>query len=324
VLAVDRNPRAVGIARFNARLNALDNVECREGDLFAPVEDCRFDLVVSNPPFVISPEANYIYRDSGRQGDEICRAIVREVPALLREGGYCQILCNWAHLAGQEWPARLAGWFAGSGCDAWVMRSETLDAPGYAALWIRHTERKEGPGLDDQFQRWLAYYQQQGIEAVSSGVICMRRRSGGRGNWFRADDAPPQMRGPAGESIVQGFQIRDLLETLPDPQSLLRRKFRVSPHVRLQQSLQPADSAWLLAQQQLQLTAGLPYAGELDPYMADLLVHCDGRSTLEELVREMAASMGQDLPRLTVHCAEILRRLIEQGFLLPVDEESHS
>src|SRR5262245_39419269 len=57
VVGVDLNPRALTFARFNARLNGVRNVEWREGDLFAPVAGERFDLVVSNPPYVVSPES---------------------------------------------------------------------------------------------------------------------------------------------------------------------------------------------------------------------------------------------------------------------------
>src|SRR5205823_12965075 len=46
VWAVDLNPRAVALARFNARLNGAADVECLAGDLFEPVRDQTFDLIV--------------------------------------------------------------------------------------------------------------------------------------------------------------------------------------------------------------------------------------------------------------------------------------
>jgi len=58
---------------------------CVEGDLFGPALGKSFDLVISNPPFVVSPERRYIYRDSDLEGDEICRKIVREAPRFLSE-----------------------------------------------------------------------------------------------------------------------------------------------------------------------------------------------------------------------------------------------
>src|SRR5262249_54957822 len=51
VVGVDVNPEAVRCARINTLLNRLeDRIEIREGDLFAPVQGERFDLVLFNPP----------------------------------------------------------------------------------------------------------------------------------------------------------------------------------------------------------------------------------------------------------------------------------
>lgn len=53
VVAVDLNPAAVRCARINVLLHRLeDRVEVREGDLFAPVQGERFDLILFNPPYL--------------------------------------------------------------------------------------------------------------------------------------------------------------------------------------------------------------------------------------------------------------------------------
>ena len=53
VVAVDINPVAVRCTRINALLNSVDDrIEVLPGDLFAPVGDQRFDLVLFNPPFI--------------------------------------------------------------------------------------------------------------------------------------------------------------------------------------------------------------------------------------------------------------------------------
>jgi HemK-related putative methylase len=52
VVAVDSNPEAVRCARLNALLNRVeDRVEVRQGDLYRPVENEAFDIVLCNPPF---------------------------------------------------------------------------------------------------------------------------------------------------------------------------------------------------------------------------------------------------------------------------------
>ena len=53
---------------------------------------------------VISPDADYLYRDSGLEGDEVSREIVRAAAAHLREGGFATILCNWiCRSEGETW-----------------------------------------------------------------------------------------------------------------------------------------------------------------------------------------------------------------------------
>lgn len=90
--ALDINPRAVAVARANAALNRLQ-LECRCGDLFAPVGGRRFDLILSQPPYVIRPAggANVTYLHSGPRGDELARRILAEAPAFLADGGLAMV-----------------------------------------------------------------------------------------------------------------------------------------------------------------------------------------------------------------------------------------
>ncbi|MDX6371241.1 MAG: hypothetical protein QOD98_229, partial [Nocardioidaceae bacterium] len=94
VVATDVNQRALGIARFNAALNEVgDRVEVREGSFFEPVRGERFDLIATNPPFVISPATGerLVYRDSGLPGDQVVEDLVRGAPDHLTERGWCQV-----------------------------------------------------------------------------------------------------------------------------------------------------------------------------------------------------------------------------------------
>lgn len=316
VVAVDRNQRAVNVAAFNACLNGLDNVESRAGDFFEPVAGERFDLIVTNPPFVVSPERRYIYRDGGMHGDQVCQRIVREAPPLMNEGGYCQMLCNWAHLEGQPWQERLAGWFAGCECDVWVMRSETRDAATYARHWIRHTERDAAGNFARRFDDWMHYYAAEGIVEMSAGVIAMRRRSGSD-HWLKIDDVPPQMLGPCGDDVHRIFQLRDALAEMQSDEVLMNQRLRVAPDVRLDQQFAPSEEGWYAAESNLRHTAGLAYSGSVDPYTAHMLGRCNGQRTAREVLSEMAERVNEPLDRVAPDWLRILRRLIEQGFLLP-------
>jgi hypothetical protein len=324
VLAVDRNPRAIAIADWNARANGLDHVECRAGDLFAPVEGLRFDLVVTNPPFVISPATGYIYRDSGLAGDEITQRILREVPDFLEEGGFCHVLCNWAHFRGQDWRERLAAWFEGTGCDTYVLRSESSDAATYAATWIRHTEGDDPERHRRLFAEWMAYYGRLGIEGMGAGMIAVRRRAGR--NWLRFEEAPEKMIGPCGDALLRIFGNLDFLHALPAGEPgdriLLEQRLRVNPELRLDQVLAPGEEGWTPVSTGLRLAKGLGWKADADPVTARLLASCDGRHPVGPLLAALARSIGASPSDLTRGALPLIRGMMERGILVsegPVD-----
>jgi len=97
VTAVDASLRAVLTARVNARLNGV-RVRVLRGDLFAPVADERFDLIVSNPPYVPSspgdPGAHGPRRawDGGGYGRALIDRLCEGLAARLRPGGVALIV----------------------------------------------------------------------------------------------------------------------------------------------------------------------------------------------------------------------------------------
>ncbi len=317
VVAVDKNPRAVQVARFNARLNALDHVECREGDLFAPVVGERFDLIVSNPPFIVSPDNAYFFLHGGMKGDEVCQRIAREAPALLNAGGSCQFLANWAVLRGVDWEERLRSWFADSGCDVWVLRRGEQTVDRYAATWIETGEQRVASDrYAGAFREWMEYYEREGIEAVGAGVITMRRSST-RAPWFRVTEGPSAMSFPSGGDVAQLMDALGALATTDDD-ALLEWRPAVSDAVRLRREYRIAPGGgWELEAGQLRRIRGLQYEGAIDAYGAELVGRLDGRRTLRSVIDELAAETGVETSAVRDAAIPIVRHLVEQGFLLP-------
>jgi protein-L-isoaspartate O-methyltransferase len=312
VIGVDRNARAVNVAAFNAQLNGLANTTFVTGDLYAPVRDRRFDLVVANPPYVISPESRFLYRDSGLKGDEIAQRVIREGAGLLSEGGFLQVICEWAHPAGQDWRARLAGWFRGSGCDAWVTRFTTVDPLTQAETWLEPDPSDAPDAMPGRLQAWLDYYRQEGIEAVSDGVISLRKRAAA-GHWLRIDDAPQPV-GPCGPSVERGFAAADFLAA-HDDEALLGARLRLAPEVVWEQRLTPTAEGWQADRHQLYLRTGLAYRGDVDPRCVALVERCRGGETVRQAL-EALNEPGR--PPLDPGAAlALVRGLVEQGFLLP-------
>ena len=185
VIATDVNPRALDFARLNAALNGVENLELREGSYFEPVEGERFDLLTCYPPYVISPENRYAFRDSGLQGDTVSRVVVEQAPELLDEGGFAHILVSWAHPPG-DWWSPLEPWVEGRGCDAWLLYFGSDDPVTHASEWLKPVARDEPAAFAGRLDEWLEYLGGLGIEAIGHGAVILRRRSGGR-NWTRRD-----------------------------------------------------------------------------------------------------------------------------------------
>ena len=98
VIATDVNTRALAYTELNAALNGLRNIECREGSLFDPVQGEKFDLIICNAPYVVSPETRWAYRDGGFGADEVSQLVVTTAAGHLRDGGYAALLVLLARL----------------------------------------------------------------------------------------------------------------------------------------------------------------------------------------------------------------------------------
>ena len=313
VIATDRNPRAVEIATFNARLNGLANVECREGDLFEPVARETFDLIVSNPPFIVSPDNIFYFLHSGMSGDEVCRTIAREAPGHLADGGYFQFLANWTVGAGEDWRGRLAEWFDGTGCDALVLRRGSTAPDEYAAIWI---ESEGGDvGFEQSFSAWMDYYDGLGVQSIDSGLVTMRRSGGPTSPWFCAEDTPETMTVPAGGDINGRFEAEDFLAAHRDDKALLARAFRLSADARLTQQSQPGLDGWELLTTQIRRVDGLHWSGNVDLDGASLLARCDGTRAMADLLTDLAESLGPERDELARAWPATVRRLVQCGFL---------
>ncbi len=119
VLATDASADALAVALGNAaRLSAP--VEFRQGDWWAAVApDERFDLIVSNPPYIAADDAHLSSGDvrheprlalaSGEDGLEALRIIVAGAPGRLREGGALRLEHGWDQAPAVRELCRAAG-----------------------------------------------------------------------------------------------------------------------------------------------------------------------------------------------------------------------
>lgn len=85
VIGIDINPHAVELAKLNARLNHILNVEFILSDLFSPIKG-KFDLVVINPPYLQGTKtSNHNHLDCSWNGGEDGRSVTEKFLAEVEE-----------------------------------------------------------------------------------------------------------------------------------------------------------------------------------------------------------------------------------------------
>ena len=313
VTATDLSRRALRFAATTAALSG-QRWEMLQGDLTAPVQGRRFDLVVSNPPFVVGPGTRtYTYRDSGRPGDALGAELAAAAPRLLTEGGIMQYLANWLHIAGEDWSERVAGWFAGTGLDAWVIQREVAEPRSYIELWLADASEPADPRRIDD---WLEWFDAHKVEAVGFGLVTLRR-SGHDDPVVRVEELRQQVQPPLGERIAEWFDRQDWLRAR-DVEALLATRYRMADGLRLRQEAMMGPDGWEVERQVLALTNGLRWSEEIDSLVLALVNGCDGRVPLRAQIALLAAAHDVPENELAQALAPVVAHLVERGFIVPV------
>ncbi|HET7357089.1 MAG TPA: methyltransferase [Nocardioidaceae bacterium] len=316
VVATDVNERALRMARLTAALNEV-TVEYRSGSLFEPVAGELFDLVVTNPPFVVSPgtlrdgDERLVYRDSGLPGDEVVRRVVTGIPGRLTEGGWGQVLANWTHVEGQSWQERVGGWLEGLGCDAWVVQREVADPAEYVELWLKDAGLHGTADYTRRYDAWLSWFAEQRIDGVGFGWVNLRRT--GRGE-LRLEEWPYEVEQPLGPEVAAWARRTDLLaDRLRDSEGLLDRRLVLREDVRQETVGVPgaADPEVVLLRQQ----RGMRRARQVDTATAAAAGACDGDLPLGAILDAVATVLERPRDQVREQLVGTIRDLVADGFL---------
>ncbi len=314
VISIDVNPRAVALTAFNAALNAIANLESREGSWFAPVEGESFDAIACNPPYVISPDSTYTYRDGGLPRDGVCRMVVREAARHLADGGFATVLCNWIH--GESWSDPLRSWVDGIGCDALLLHYATVEPPVYAANWNAEFRRRDPAKYEATVQRWIDYYAAEQIAHIGVGAVILRKRQAAA-HWVRALDMSAGPTCQSSDDIVRLFNASDFLETRRDGEIFSHAYAPLDGH-RVDQALRFSDRKYAVEPAVFRRLPGIGLEARVDPAALEVLLECDGRRVLDDLAAETAQRRGEAVETVKRLVEDPVRRLIERGFMIPI------
>lgn len=275
VVATDISARALEFTAFNVALAGVDSarVQLRQGNLLEPVAGQRFDLIVSNPPFVITPPSVrqaglplMEYRDAG---GPILPALVRGLEDHLNPDGVAVMLGNWEHREGTSWRTSVNQWI-GKSLDAWIIQREVQDPVEYAAMWLRDgglTPERSGVAFENALAAWQEDFDSRQVSGVGMGYLVFHAPVAALGAaapgaapegqaapeepasdaaalgdvvepWRVLEEVPTSGQGALGEHVAQVIAAHEALRSLDDAQ-VAALKLRTASGLSKEEALTP-------------------------------------------------------------------------------------
>ena len=252
VVATDISTRALEFTAFNVALAGVDSarVQLRQGNLLEPVAGQRFDLIVSNPPFVITPPSVrqaglplMEYRDAG---GPILPALVRGLEDHLNPDGVAVMLGNWEHREGTSWRTSVNQWI-GKSLDAWIIQREVQDPMEYAAMWLRDgglTPERSGTAFENALAAWQEDFDSRQVSGVGMGYLVFHAPSDAAAPgavvepWRVLEEVPTSGQGALGEHVAQVIAAHEALRGLDDAQ-VAALKLRTASGLSKEEALTP-------------------------------------------------------------------------------------
>lgn len=337
VTATDISARALAFTEFNLLLNADalhidperldDRVSLRLGSLLEPVAGERFELAVSNPPFVITPrhlgetaDDQFTYRDGGLPGDEIVSSLIRALPDVLTPGGTAQLLGNWeVHQTARDWQQRIEDWFHG---ECWVIQREELGPELYAETWLQDASQgRDTDSYGSAYRDYLNDFTARGVESVGFGMIWLRNPDDLRNpdrlepvkGLRRFEEISHPIEQPIGAALAAAVGRFDWLAEA----DLAAAKLDVAADVTEERHQRPGSEhpGVILLRQ----GAGLRRTVLLSSELAGFVSACDGTLTVGQISAALEALLGEPMDLLGQ-----VRELVLDGFLLPELPDSPS
>lgn len=322
VVATDISTRALGFAAFNRDLNQPRAPwQLRQGSLLEPVAGEQFDLVVSNPPFVISPAnaPHFEYRDGGLGGDGIVATLITTLGAVLTVGGTAQMLGNWEIRHGDGWTHRLEQWLAaaaaaGHHLDAWIIQRDVLDTAEYAETWLRDagvTPQRDRAGFEAAYAAYLDDFDSRGVSAVGFGMVLLRR-SGSGPTLRRLEEHAGMLPTPLGPHLGAALDAHDWLAR-HDDDAVLAQRWHVASDVTQESYGRPGQEH----PQHVLLRQGgaLGRSIKADTALAGFVGASDGELTGAQIAAALAALLEVPVEQMRSGLALAVRELVMDGLL---------
>ena len=346
VVATDISVRALAFTAFNAALAGVSvtgsapgaaseadvkpgpasgsgSLELLRGSLLEPVAGRRFDLVASNPPFVLTPPAVreaglplMEYRDAG---GPILPGLVAGLGEHLEPGATAVMLGNWEHRGAGSWRDAVAAWLPEE-LDAWILERELQDPVEYATMWLRDgglTPERDLQAFDSALEAWIDDFETRDVRGVGFGYLIVHRPQSPREPWRLLEEVTTSGQGVLGPHIAEVLEVRERLAGLDDD-AVADLCPLLAPDVTEERHLIPgaAEPTVILLRQ----GGGLGRTLQASTAVAALAGVADGELSVGQVASAVAALSelnAADALALRAEMVEATRHLLTTGFLRP-------
>ena len=318
VVGTDISARALGFAR-----SLPQDVEWLSGSWFEPVAGQLFDMIVSNPPFVIGPGTGLVYRETELETDGASALVVAEAAQHLAPGGTAHILVGWAVHGGTDGGARVSGWLPPQDIRAWVVQRDVVDIVTYVDTWLRDEsiDPRSAEGRT-RTQAWLNYFAERDITHIGLGYVHMQRYSGPTEVTFEVLDHALQPGTFLGDDVREWFLRAQWLDHR-DPNDILDAHFALRPSLALEAVSHPDTASGMgFTDYELRLTRtdGPAWTHIIDQHVGAVLkgLSSEGLS-LRDVAGLYSAVNDLDDDQFASALVPIIVDLVRHGIVLPVD-----
>lgn len=298
-------------------------LELLRGSLLEPVVGRRFDLIASNPPFVLTPPAVreaglplMEYRDAG---GPILPGLVAGLGEHLEPGASAVMLGNWEHRGAGSWRDAVAAWLP-EGLDAWILERELQDPVEYATMWLRDgglTPERDPEAFDAALEAWIDDFEARDVRGVGFGYLIVHRPRRPREPWRLLEEVTTSGQGVLGPHIAEVLEVRERLAGLDDD-AVADLCPLLAPDVTEERHLIPgaAEPTVILLRQ----GGGLGRTLQASTAVAALAGVADGELSVGQVASAVAALSelnAADEAALRAEMVDAARHLLTTGFLRP-------
>lgn len=327
VIATDISGRALEYARANALLNEspqTQRISFRLGNLYEPVEGERFDLIVSNPPFVITPRGTenvpaYTYRDGGFAGDTLAQQVIEGGSAHLTPSGEFFCLANWEYHGGVSGLSRVESWLDGKRLAAWIIERDRVTPETYSETWVRDGGARPGSSeFSEMQQAWLRDFGSRSVVSIGLGSVRYRLMphqhtpTAHDMRLIRSEALGGALTKNAGREFSRVFALGIEVQQLSDAEMLSTHWLREDGVTELREHT-PGEEA----PRAIHLYRREPIYRELksDTLVAAALGACDGDLSLGQLADALAALLEIDASATAEALSSAFRELAWLGMV---------